>query len=48
MPKKPKMPKVTIASEDDLEHARRLIAAGTDVKDRTGVLADPQSDLSGL
>jgi 3-phenylpropionate/trans-cinnamate dioxygenase ferredoxin reductase subunit len=39
---------LSVGRSDDLEHARRLIAAGTDVKDRTGVLEDPQSDLSDL
>jgi 3-phenylpropionate/trans-cinnamate dioxygenase ferredoxin reductase component len=39
---------LSVERSDDLEHARRLIAAGTDVKDRTGVLEDPQSDLSDL
>jgi 3-phenylpropionate/trans-cinnamate dioxygenase ferredoxin reductase component len=39
---------LSIGRSDDLEHARRLIAAGIDVKDRSGVLADPSSDLSDL
>src|SRR5436190_21548307 len=39
---------LSVGRSDDLEHARRLIAAGTEVKDRTDVLADPSSDLSDL
>jgi 3-phenylpropionate/trans-cinnamate dioxygenase ferredoxin reductase subunit len=39
---------LSVGRSDDLEAARLLIAAGTDVKDRTAVLADPQSDLSAL
>ncbi|HEV7459794.1 MAG TPA: FAD-dependent oxidoreductase, partial [Solirubrobacteraceae bacterium] len=39
---------LSVGRSDDLEAARLLIAAGTDVKDRTAVIADPQSDLSAL
>jgi 3-phenylpropionate/trans-cinnamate dioxygenase ferredoxin reductase subunit len=39
---------LSVGRSDDLEAARLLIAAGTDVKDQTAVLADPQSDLSAL
>jgi len=39
---------LAVGRSDDLEHARRLIVARTDVKDRTGVLEDPSSDLSDL
>jgi 3-phenylpropionate/trans-cinnamate dioxygenase ferredoxin reductase component len=39
---------LSVGRSDDLEAARLLIAAGTDVKDLTAVLADPQSDLSAL
>jgi 3-phenylpropionate/trans-cinnamate dioxygenase ferredoxin reductase component len=39
---------LSVGRSDDLDAARRLIAAGTDIKDRTGELADPSSDLAGL
>jgi 3-phenylpropionate/trans-cinnamate dioxygenase ferredoxin reductase subunit len=39
---------LSVGRSDDLEHARRLIAAGTDVKDRAALLADLSSDLSDL
>jgi 3-phenylpropionate/trans-cinnamate dioxygenase ferredoxin reductase component len=39
---------LSVGRSDDLEAARLLIAAGTDVKDQTAILADPQSDLSAL
>jgi 3-phenylpropionate/trans-cinnamate dioxygenase ferredoxin reductase subunit len=39
---------LSVGRSDDLEYARLLIAAGTDVKDRIAVLADPSSDLSEL
>jgi 3-phenylpropionate/trans-cinnamate dioxygenase ferredoxin reductase subunit len=39
---------LSVDRSDDLEHARRLISAGTDVKDRTDVLADLSSDLADL
>ena len=39
---------LSVDRSDDLEHARRLIAAGTEVEDRTDVLADLSSDLADL
>jgi 3-phenylpropionate/trans-cinnamate dioxygenase ferredoxin reductase component len=39
---------LSVGRSDDLEHARRLITARTQVKDRLGALADLSSDLSDL
>jgi 3-phenylpropionate/trans-cinnamate dioxygenase ferredoxin reductase subunit len=39
---------LSVGRSDDLEHARRLIAAGTDVSARVGELADVGSDLGSL
>ncbi len=39
---------LSVERSDDLEHARRLIAAGTDVSDRTAELGDPDGDLAAL
>jgi 3-phenylpropionate/trans-cinnamate dioxygenase ferredoxin reductase subunit len=39
---------LSIGRSDDLEHARRLIAAHTDVSGSVGELGDVASDLSGL
>jgi 3-phenylpropionate/trans-cinnamate dioxygenase ferredoxin reductase component len=39
---------LSVGRSDDLEHARRLITAHTDVSDRTAELADVDSDLSAL
>ena len=39
---------LAVGRSDDLEHARRLLASGTDVGDRTGELEDVSSDLASL
>ena len=39
---------LSVGRSDDLEHARRLIASGTDLGDRVGTLGDPSSDLASL
>jgi 3-phenylpropionate/trans-cinnamate dioxygenase ferredoxin reductase component len=39
---------LSVDRSDDLEHARRLIAAGTEVEDRADVLADLSFDLADL
>jgi 3-phenylpropionate/trans-cinnamate dioxygenase ferredoxin reductase subunit len=39
---------LSVGRPDDLEHARRLIASGTELGDRTGELADLSSGLAGL
>jgi 3-phenylpropionate/trans-cinnamate dioxygenase ferredoxin reductase component len=39
---------LSVGRSDDLEHARRLIASGTDLGDRVGALGDPSSDLAAL
>ncbi len=39
---------LSVERSEDLEHARRLIAAGTDVSDRTAELGDPDGDLAAL
>jgi 3-phenylpropionate/trans-cinnamate dioxygenase ferredoxin reductase subunit len=39
---------LAVDRSDDLEHARRLIAAATDLSARTGELADLSSDLGSL
>jgi 3-phenylpropionate/trans-cinnamate dioxygenase ferredoxin reductase subunit len=39
---------MSVGRSEDLEAARRLIAAGTDVGDRTALLADLSSDLAAL
>jgi 3-phenylpropionate/trans-cinnamate dioxygenase ferredoxin reductase component len=39
---------LSVGRSDDLEHARRLIAAGTDLGDRAGALGDLGSDLAAL
>ena len=39
---------LSVGRSDDLEHARRLIASGTDLGDRMGTLGDPSSDLASL
>ncbi len=39
---------LSVGRSDDLEHARRLIASGTDLGDRVGALGDPSSDLAVL
>jgi 3-phenylpropionate/trans-cinnamate dioxygenase ferredoxin reductase subunit len=39
---------LSIGRSEDLEHARRLIAAGTDVGARADELGDPSSDLAAL
>jgi 3-phenylpropionate/trans-cinnamate dioxygenase ferredoxin reductase subunit len=39
---------LSVGRSDDLEHARRLIAAGTDVSARVGERADVGSDLGSL
>ncbi len=39
---------LSVGRSDDLEHARRLIAAGTDLGDRADALADLGSDLAAL
>ena len=39
---------LSVGRSDDLEHARRLIAAGTEVTGRTGMLSDLSSDLTAL
>jgi 3-phenylpropionate/trans-cinnamate dioxygenase ferredoxin reductase component len=39
---------LAVGRSDDLEHARRLLASGTDVSGRTGELEDLSSDLASL
>jgi 3-phenylpropionate/trans-cinnamate dioxygenase ferredoxin reductase subunit len=39
---------LSVGRSDDLEHARRLIAAGTEIAGRADVLADLSSDLADL
>jgi 3-phenylpropionate/trans-cinnamate dioxygenase ferredoxin reductase subunit len=39
---------LSVERSDDLEHARRLIAEGTDVGDRLALLADVEADLGEL
>lgn len=39
---------LSVDRSDDLEHARRLLIAGTDVRDRVGDLADVSVDLGSL
>ncbi len=39
---------LSVGRSDDLEDARRLLASGTDVSERTGELEDVSSDLSSL
>ena len=39
---------LSVGRSDDLEHARRLLAAGTDVADRVDELADPSTDLASV
>lgn len=39
---------LSVGRSEDLQHARRLIAAGTDLGDRASELGDPSSDLSDL
>ena len=39
---------LSVGRSDDLEHARRLIAAGTEVTGRTGMLSDPSTDLTAV
>ena len=39
---------LSVGRSDDLEHARRLIASGTDLGDRVGTLGDLSSDLASL
>jgi 3-phenylpropionate/trans-cinnamate dioxygenase ferredoxin reductase subunit len=39
---------LSVGRSDDLEHARRLLADGTDVGDRLEALASLESDLAGL
>ena len=39
---------LSVGRSDDLEHARRLIAAGTEVTGRTGMLSDPSADLTAV
>jgi 3-phenylpropionate/trans-cinnamate dioxygenase ferredoxin reductase subunit len=39
---------LSVERSADLDHARRLIAAGTDVSGRREVLADPGAELGGL
>jgi 3-phenylpropionate/trans-cinnamate dioxygenase ferredoxin reductase subunit len=39
---------LTVGRSDDLEHARRLLAAGADVGDRASELQDASSDLASL
>ena len=39
---------LSVGRSEDLEHARRLIASGTDLGDRVGTLADLSSDLASL
>ncbi len=39
---------LSVGRSDDLEDARRLLTAGTDVSDRVGQLADVSSDLSSI
>jgi 3-phenylpropionate/trans-cinnamate dioxygenase ferredoxin reductase component len=39
---------LSVGRSDDLDPARRLLTAGTDVRDRVGELADVSSDLSSI
>jgi 3-phenylpropionate/trans-cinnamate dioxygenase ferredoxin reductase component len=39
---------LSVGRSDDLEHARRLIAAGTDLGDRAAALGDLSTDLASL
>jgi 3-phenylpropionate/trans-cinnamate dioxygenase ferredoxin reductase subunit len=39
---------LSVGRSDDLEHARRLLVAGTDVSERVNVLQDASSDLASL
>jgi 3-phenylpropionate/trans-cinnamate dioxygenase ferredoxin reductase subunit len=39
---------LTVGRSEDLQHARRLIAAGTELGDRVALLGDPSSDLDAL
>jgi 3-phenylpropionate/trans-cinnamate dioxygenase ferredoxin reductase component len=39
---------LAVGRSDDLEHARRLLTAGTDVSDRVGDLQDVSSDLGSI
>jgi 3-phenylpropionate/trans-cinnamate dioxygenase ferredoxin reductase subunit len=39
---------LSVGRSDDLEHARRLLTAGADVRDRVGDLQDASSDLDSL
>jgi 3-phenylpropionate/trans-cinnamate dioxygenase ferredoxin reductase subunit len=39
---------LSVGRSDDLEHARRLIAAGTDLSGSVDALADPSTDLASL
>jgi 3-phenylpropionate/trans-cinnamate dioxygenase ferredoxin reductase component len=39
---------LSVGRSDDLEHARRLLVSGADVRDRVGELADVSSDLESI
>ena len=39
---------LSVGRSDDLEHARRLLAAGTDLAERADALGDLSSDLAEL
>jgi 3-phenylpropionate/trans-cinnamate dioxygenase ferredoxin reductase subunit len=39
---------LSVGRSDDLEHARRLLAADTDVADRVDELGDPSTDLASV
>ena len=39
---------LSVGRSDDLEHARRLLIAGTDVRERVGDLADVSADLASI
>ena len=39
---------LSVGRSDDLEHARRLLVSGTDVRDRVNDLADVSSDLGAI